>query len=104
MRTLTTLLLLTALTLADGAADMAKKLKQRKIDRFFKTISESDIDAEAKKQVMLLKDGAILGGEYGCIHQTLLLLEADYKRADALLLGERFTAAVEEVLRDTTGS
>ena len=95
MRIAVTLLLIAAIALAGGATEMAEKLKQRKIDRFFKTISESDLDAAAKKRVMLLKDGAVLGGEFGCIHQALLALHPEYKRADTLLLDERFIAAAD---------
>jgi tetratricopeptide (TPR) repeat protein len=76
--------------------ELAKKLRERKVTRFFqKVAAREDIDADKKKKIMLFKEGALLGGEYGCIHQTLLLLEPDYKRADALLLGERFTAAAD---------
>ena len=74
-------------------AELAKRLKQHKIDKFFASVESSRIDAAAKKKVMLLRDGAILGGEFGCIHQALLALHPDYKRADALLADERYAAA-----------
>ena len=77
-------------------AEMAEQLKARKIERFFKTIEKNEaIPADLKARVLKLKEGATLGGEYGCIHQSLLILDDDYKRADALLLNERFAAAAE---------
>jgi TolA-binding protein len=97
MRTGIVVLLLAALAAAEATknADLAEKLKARKIERFFGKIAASDIDAEAKKKVLLLKDGAILGGEFGCIHQALLALHPEYKRADGLLLDERYAAAAD---------
>ena len=71
-------------------AELARKLKERKIARFFQTVEgHESLDAVLKAKVAKLKDGATLGGEYGCIHQALLILYPDYKRADALLLNER---------------
>ena len=95
MRPLFLLAFLAAFAAADGSknAELAKKLKQRKIDRFFESIEASKLDEAAKKKVLLLKDGAVLGGEFGCIHQALLALHPNYKRADSLLLEDRFAAA-----------
>jgi len=76
--------------------ELAKKLKERKVQRFFsKTEKRQDLDAALKASIAKLQPGAILGGEYGCIHQALLQMEPDYKKADALLLGERFAAAAD---------
>ncbi len=76
--------------------ELAKKLKERKIARFFsKTEARKDIDAQTMKKIARLKPGALMGGELGCIHQSLLLTTPDYKRADALLLGERYAAAAD---------
>ena len=75
-------------------AELARKLKERKIARFFQAIEGHEaLDAALKAKISKLKEGATLGGEYGCIHQALLLLFPDYKRADALLLNERLEAA-----------
>ena len=96
MRLITILLALATVTFAQGERnlELAKKLKERKIQRFFKKIAENDtIDAGTKAKIMKLQRGAILGGEFGCIHQSLLLIEPDYKKADALLMGERYAAA-----------
>jgi tetratricopeptide (TPR) repeat protein len=77
-------------------AELARMLKERKIARFFKTIEGHEaLDTALKAKIMKLKEGATLGGEYGCIHQALLILHPDYKRADALLLNERLEAAAE---------
>ena len=96
MRKSVVFLLLAAVVVADAPnAELAKKLRQHKIDRFFKSIQGRDIDAAAKKGVLLLKAGAILGGEFGCIHQALLALYPAYKRADALLQDERYAAAFD---------
>ena len=95
MRILIVVFLASSVGLAQGNTELADKLKQRKIDRFFLKISESDLDAESKKKVQLLKDGAVLGGEFGCIHQALLGLYPDYKRADTQLLDDRFAAAAD---------
>ncbi|MHC4957210.1 MAG: tetratricopeptide repeat protein [Planctomycetota bacterium] len=90
-------LILAAFAAADGSknAELAKRLKQHKIDKFFASVEAAKLDADAKKKVMLLKDGAILGGEFGCIHQALLGLYAEYKRADTLLNDERYAAAAD---------
>jgi len=78
-------------------AELARKLKERKIARFFKTIEGHEaLDQALKAKILELEDGATLGGEYGCIHQALLILSPDYKRADALLLNERLEAAAEQ--------
>ncbi|MEM8885298.1 MAG: tetratricopeptide repeat protein [Planctomycetota bacterium] len=98
MRILTTALLICAAAFAQGERnlELAKKLKERKIQRFFKAIEANEtMDAALRKKVMGLRNGAILGGEYGAIHQALLLMDADYKKADALLLGERYAAAAD---------
>jgi tetratricopeptide (TPR) repeat protein len=91
-------LCLATLGFAEGERnlELAKKLKERKVQRFFsKTEKRQDLDAELKASIAKLQPGAMLGGEYGCIHQALLLIEPDYKKADALLLGERFAAAAD---------
>jgi tetratricopeptide (TPR) repeat protein len=81
-------------------AELARKLTERKIARFFKTLDGHEaMDAELKGKILELKEGATLGGEYGCIHQALLLLWPDYKRADALLLNERLEAAAGQFAR-----
>lgn len=100
-KTLALLLVLPLLTLPAQAEDarnleLAKKLKQRKIARFFsRTSARTDLDATVKAKVLELQKGALLGGEYGCIHQSLLLINEDYKRADALLMSERFAASAD---------
>jgi TolA-binding protein len=107
MRALLILALLPATLLAqDDAtnAKLAEKLKQRKIARFFKRIEANEnLDAATRTKLLALKEGAILGGEYGCIHQALLTLHPDYRRADAMLLNERFAAAADafKKLQDT---
>ena len=83
--------------------ELAKKLKERKIQRFFQKIeARQDLDAELKARIVKLQPGAILGGEYGAIHQSLLLMNADYKKADALLLAERYAAAADQFKRVAT--
>jgi len=83
--------------------ELAKKLRERKIERFFKKVdARTDLDADMKARIAKLQAGAVLGGEYGCIHQSLLLVDADYKKADALLLGERFAAAADLYKRVAT--
>ena len=78
-------------------AELARKLTERKVARFFKTIEDQEaLDPALKARILELRDGATLGGEYGCIHQALLILYPDYKRADALLLNERLEAAAEQ--------
>ncbi len=75
-------------------AELARKLKERKIARFFQALDKHEaLDAALKQKILKLREGATLGGEYGCIHQALLLLYPDYRRADALLLNERLEAA-----------
>jgi len=94
MRALLPLALLAAVLSAEAPnAELARKLLQHKIDRFFKAIEGRDIDAEAKKKILLLRQGAILGGEFGCIHQALLALHPAYTHADNLLQDERYAAA-----------
>ena len=74
----------------------AKAFKQKKIEFFFRKMAErNDLDAATKAKIMELRKGALLGGEFGCIHQSLLISNEDYKRADALLLGERYAAAAD---------
>lgn len=74
--------------------ELAKKLKERKVERFFGRIeSNKTLDATLKAKIAKLKPGAVLGGEYGAIHQSLLLMDADYKKAGALLMRERYAAA-----------
>ena len=98
MRIAIALALLAALAWAQAGpnAELARKLKERKIQRFFSRIEKDDsIPAVDKAKIMKLREGGILGGEYGAIHQALLSLHPDYKRADELLLAERLAAAVE---------
>lgn len=89
--------ILASFAAADGSrnAELAKRLKQHKIDKFFAHVESgsSEIDAEARTRILLLREGAILGGEFGCIHQALLALSPEYKRADTLLADERYAAA-----------
>jgi TolA-binding protein len=94
-RILPCLALLAAFAAADTSknAELAKRLRQHKIDKFFASVESGKLEAEAKKRILLLRDGAILGGEFGCIHQALLALYPDYKRADDLLADERYAAA-----------
>ena len=76
--------------------ELVKKLKERKIARFFSKLeARKDVDAQLMQKLLRTRQGALLGGELGCIHQSLLLMEEDYKRADALLLGERYAAAAD---------
>ena len=103
MRLVLSLTLMTALVAAQQAApnaELAKKLKQRKIDRFFKQI-EADrlMPGPLKAKVLKFREGATLGGEYGCIHQSLLEIYPDYKAADALLYNERFEAAADALTK-----
>jgi len=99
MRTLPTALLLVAVPVhAQGTAqaEAIEQLKQRKIERFFRKIeADATLDAAQKERLLRLKEGALLGGEYGCIHQALLERYPEYKRADTLLLDERYAAAAE---------
>jgi len=90
--------LLCGLLAADGTnkTELANRLKEHKIARFFKSIeARDDLDAATKEQILKLREGAILGGEYGCIQQALVILDPDYRKANALLLGERYAAASE---------
>jgi tetratricopeptide (TPR) repeat protein len=99
MRTLLFLLIVPAIAAAQETknAELARRLKERKIARFFQAIEgRQGLDAALKAKILALKEGATLGGEYGCIHQALLLLYPDYKRADTLLLNERLEAAARE--------
>lgn len=99
-RALPPLALLAAVVCAEAPnAELAKKLRQRKTDRFFQSIEGRDIDPETKKQVLLLRQGAILGGEFGCIHQALLALHPGYRQADDLLQEERYAAAGDAFAR-----
>jgi len=94
MRAFLLLALLPAIALAQADA-RAEKLKERRIQAFYGHVGDLDLDAATRAKIEKLREGASLGGEYGCIHQSLLLLHPEYKRADALLLGERFGAAAE---------
>ncbi|MHC4547995.1 MAG: tetratricopeptide repeat protein [Planctomycetota bacterium] len=102
MRALLLALLVPAIAAAQEtkSAELARKLAERKIARFFQKIeSHETLDAALKAKVAQLREGAVLGGEYGCIHRALLLIHPDYQRADALLLNERFAAASEAFAR-----
>ena len=95
MRIAIALLCLTAFAAAD-TSQLAERLKKRKLERFFKQIEQNGMtDAALKKAVLDLRNGATLGGEFGAIHQALLAMYPQYKRADALLLDDRFAAASE---------
>lgn len=90
---------------APDAADLVKLKRQRILDRFFQSIeARSDFDAQTKAKILALREGAVLEGEYGVIHQTLLLTNEEYRRADALLQGERFAAASEILARLKTST
>ena len=97
MRVLIPLFLMAAFAAADTSTSaLAERLRQRKIDRFFKSIeADNGLDAATKQKLMALKEGALLGGEYGAIHQALLERYPHYRRADTLLLDERYAAASE---------
>jgi len=100
------LVLLPALAWAEGTASMelAEKLKERKIARFFATIEKNDaLPPDLKADVLKLREAGLLGGEFDCIHQALLRLHPDYQRADELLQSERLGAAAERfgVLRES---
>jgi len=86
-------------TLAAAQADtsaLAARLKRVKIAAFYKAIEErQDLDAATKTRILALREGATLGGEFGCVHQSLLMLYPEYKRADTILLDERFAVAAE---------
>lgn len=107
MRTLIcTLCLLPALLHAQDVpgVELAKKLQERKIARFFDRIANDEkVPVPLKAQVAKLRETGLLGGEFGCIHQALLLLYPDYKRADELLVSERLAAAAErfDALRES---
>ena len=91
-------LMLVPFAFAEGERNLeqAKKLNELKIQRFFKKMeARADLDAATKAKIAKLRPGALVGGEYGCMHQALLIIEPDYKKADALLLGERFAAAAD---------
>ena len=98
-------LLLLSAARADGppaGSDLVEKLKEKKIARFFSRIeADTTLDAALKKDVLKLREAGLLGGEFDCIHQALLLMNPEYQRADALFQSERLGAAVErfEVLR-----
>jgi tetratricopeptide (TPR) repeat protein len=100
-------LLLAALARADGpvaSPDLVEKLKEKKIARFFSRVeTDPTIGEQVKADVLKLREAALLGGEYDCIHQALLILNPDYQRADALLQSDRLGAAVErfEALRSS---
>ncbi len=100
-RSLTVLALLAAIASAEPAqVELAEKLKQKKIDRFFKAIeANKELPADVKEKVMRLKKGALLGGEYDCIHQSLVIMNDEYKRANAMLLNDRFAGAAEILQR-----
>jgi len=82
MRVLIPLFLMAAFAAADTSTSaLAERLRQRKIDRFFKSIeADNGLDAATKQKLMALKEGALLGGEYGAIHQALLERYPHYRR------------------------
>jgi tetratricopeptide (TPR) repeat protein len=97
-------LLATARADAPVATELVEKLRQKKIERFFSRIDADAALPEAlKKDVLKLREAGLLGGEFDCIHQALLLMNPDYQRADALFQSERYGAAVErfEALRQS---
>jgi len=92
------LLLLAAAVRAEAPAsnELVEKLRQKKISRFFSRIeADTTIPEALKKDVLKLREAGLLGGEFDCIHQALLLMNADYQRADALFQSERYGAAAE---------
>jgi len=94
------LLLALAASAGEDAAGLAERLRALRIERFFAYVeARTDLPPETKAKVLRLREGATLGGEYCCIHQSLLLMEPEYRRADALLLGERYAAAAERLER-----
>ncbi len=97
MRNAVLLLLAAAAAAApDDSAALAERLQQARIERFFKQLDgRAGIDEALKARVLRLRDGALLGGEYDCIHQSLLLLSDPYKRADALFQNERYATAAD---------
>jgi tetratricopeptide (TPR) repeat protein len=92
-------LLLLATAHADGptaTSDLVEKLRQKKIERFFSRIdADQTLPAALKADVLKLREAGRLGGEFDCIHQSLLLMSPAYQRADALLQNERYGAAAE---------
>ncbi|MGH7163482.1 MAG: hypothetical protein ACREID_08350, partial [Planctomycetota bacterium] len=89
--------LLAAFALAGpGATDLAERKKQLILDAFFGAVgARADVDAATREKILAMREGAVLVGEYSCIHQALLLLYDEYRRADALLLNERYAGAAE---------
>ena len=68
---LTVLLMPASLTMAQGDKnlELTKKLKARKIERFFgRAEASKTIDAALKAKIGKLRPGAVLGGEYGAVH------------------------------------
>jgi tetratricopeptide (TPR) repeat protein len=99
------LLLLLAPARAEGpaaASELVERLRQKKIARFFSRVeADASLPAALRADVLKLREAGLLGGEFDCIHQALLLMNPDYQRADALFQSERYGAAVErfEALR-----
>jgi len=97
MRLLPLLPLLCALAAAEGPkAELVKKMQERKIERFFAHVeADRHLDPVARAKILKLREGALLGGEFCCMHQALLEMHPDYRRGDAMLLDERYAAAAE---------
>ncbi len=97
MRAWLMLPLLAALSAAEGPkGELVRKMQERKIERFFAHVAADDrLDPVAKGKILALREGALLGGEFCCMHQALLELHPDYRRGDAMLLDERYAAAAE---------
>jgi tetratricopeptide (TPR) repeat protein len=95
MRTLATLTVLAAAVFAQADKMEQVKMRQRiMIERYGRHLDGmAKLDAATRAKTRTFLETGILGGEYGCIHQSLLEIYPEYKRADALLLGERFVAA-----------
>ncbi|HEX5137336.1 MAG TPA: hypothetical protein VFY93_10205 [Planctomycetota bacterium] len=94
------LLLLAAAVRAEAPAstELVEKLRQKKISRFFSRIeADATIPEALRKDVLKLREAGLLGGEFDCIHQALLLMNPDYQRADALFQSERYGAAAERL-------
>ncbi len=74
---------------------MAEKRRAKVIAFFFKKMEQRKLAPDLNKKLMALREGAMLGGEYGCIHQALLMIYPDYSRANGRLLNERFADAAD---------
>lgn len=100
MRTFCLFLLAAA---AAAGPDLVELRRQKILEAFFRAVeARTDLDAEAKRRILAMREGAVLEGEYGVIHQSLLLVSSEYRRGDALLQNDRFAAASEVFERLST--